>query len=280
MTQVAIVTGANKGLGLAIVKLLCERFDGTVYLTSRDEKRGQNACEELNQQGLTPKYYQLDVTDSESVIRFRDYMKNTYEGIDILINNAGILFLKDAKEPKTYQAEQTIFVNFTSLVNFTEAMLPLTKDGGKIVNISSSSGHLSRIPSQEIREKISSPELTLEGLRRLTDLYLDAVKRNKEMEEGWGESPYVVSKVAVNAYTFLLHRRLKSRGIIVNCVHPGYVMSDMTHGAGDVSPAAAAEHPVRLALEPQAGGLYMWRNGTTVPWGGPDPRGYIDGKPV
>ena len=42
------VTGSNKGIGFAIVKGLCEKFSGTVYLTSRDEGRGRAAVAELN----------------------------------------------------------------------------------------------------------------------------------------------------------------------------------------------------------------------------------------
>lgn len=210
-TKIAIVTGANKGLGFAIVKGLCEKYEGKVYLTSRDMKRGETACEDLRKLGLKPSFHQLDVTDETSVSRFYSHIQN--EEIDILINNAGILFLKDAKEPKTCQVEQTIFVNFFSLVNFCESMLPLMKNGGKIVNISSSSGHLSRIPSEELRKKISSPDLTLEGLKGLMNRYIEAVRSDREIEEGWGESPYVVSKVAVNAYTFMLHRKLTDRGL-------------------------------------------------------------------
>ncbi|XP_052753155.1 carbonyl reductase [NADPH] 1-like [Galleria mellonella] len=276
--KVAIVTGANKGLGLAIVKGLCEKYDGTVYLTSRDTKRGRDACEELKKIGLHPKYYQLDVTDNDSVRKFCTFIKEEHKQIDIVINNAAILFLKDAEEPRLYQAEQTILVNFTALVNFCEAILPMIKVGGKIVNISSSSAHLSRIPSEKLRNIISSPDLTLEALKELISGYVEAVRENKDIEEGWGDSPYVVSKVGVNAYTFHLHRRLANRGIVVNCVHPGYVMSDMTRGGGNVSPEQGAMQPLLLALESQTGGRYVWHDGTEVPWDGPDPRGYIDGR--
>ncbi|KPJ19288.1 Carbonyl reductase [NADPH] 1 [Papilio machaon] len=249
--KVAIVTGANKGLGFALVKELCDKLDGIVYLTSRDEKRGIEATEKIKQLGYYPKYHQLD---------------------------AGILFLKDAKESKYVQAEQTILINFTALVNFTEAMLPFIADGGKIVNISSSSGHLSRIPSGQLREKISSPNLTLKELQSLMNDYLEAVKVNKDIEDGWGDSPYVVSKVGVNAYTFLLNRRLANRGIKVDCVHPGYVISDMTRGSGNVSPEEAAKVVIKVALDSENGGRYFWHNGDVVPWDGSDPRVYIDGR--
>lgn len=61
-------------------------------------------------------------------------------------------------------------------------------------------------------------------------------------------------------------------------MHPGYVMSDMTRGAGSLSPEEAAGVPLQTALYPGMGGMYVWHNGQVVPWDGPDPRGYIDGK--
>ncbi|XP_034836811.1 carbonyl reductase [NADPH] 3-like [Maniola hyperantus] len=278
MAETAVVTGANKGLGFAIVKGLCEKFQGTVYLTSRDEKRGKAACEDLKNLGYNPEYHQLDVTDDKSVAKFCSYFRSQNKKIDLLINNAGILFLKDSKEPKIYQAEQTLHVNFFALVNFTEAILPLINNKATILNITSSSGHLSRIPSEELRKKINDPNLNLEELRVFMKNYVEAVKLNREVADGWGDSPYVVSKIGVNAYTFLLNRRLADKGILVNCFHPGYVMSDMTRGAGSVTPEQAAEVALKAALQPPGGGLYVWHNGVVVPWDGPDPRGYIDGK--
>ncbi|KAI8425697.1 hypothetical protein MSG28_011500 [Choristoneura fumiferana] len=274
--NVAVVTGANKGLGFEIVRELCEQFDGTVYLTSRDATRGLEACKQLENLGLKPAYHQLDVTDFDSGKRFCDYIKEKHGQIKILVNNAGILFLKDSPESKTYQAEQTLSVNFFSLVRFTEAILPYIENGGSIVNISSSSGHLSRIPSIELKARISREDLTLEELKALMNEYVDAVREGRDEKEGWGSSPYVVSKVGVNAYTFMLHRRLTDRDIAVNCVHPGYVQSDMTRGAGSVRPRTAAGLPARAALRPPRG-QFLWHTGAAVPWDGSDPRGYIDG---
>lgn len=86
------VTGGNKGIGLAIVKALCKKYDGNVYLTARDVTRGMNAVSELQKQGLQPKFHQLDVTDEESIKKLFDYLKDTYGGLDILVNNAAIAF--------------------------------------------------------------------------------------------------------------------------------------------------------------------------------------------
>lgn len=86
------VTGGNKGIGFAIVKGLCKQFDGIVYLTAREVTRGLNAVKQLEEQGLTPKFHQLDVTDENSISTFRNYLKQTYGGLDILVNNAAIAF--------------------------------------------------------------------------------------------------------------------------------------------------------------------------------------------
>ncbi|XP_039761334.1 carbonyl reductase [NADPH] 3-like [Pararge aegeria] len=278
--KIAVVTGANKGLGFAIVKGLCKEFKGPVYLTSRDAERGNKACNELQKQGYNPKYHQLDVTNEKSISTFCSFFRSQNKKIDLLINNAGVLFLNDSKEPKASQAEQTLLVNFFALVNFTEAILPLVNENGSILNITSSSGHLSRIPSEELRKKFIDPNLNLEQLTVLMESYLESVKLNRDGADGWGDSPYVVSKVGVNAYTFMLNRQLSDQGILVNCFHPGYVMSDMTRGAGSVTPEKAAEGALECALQPAGGGLYVWHNGAIVEWDGPDPRGFIDGKSV
>lgn len=86
------VTGGNKGIGFAIVRALCKQYDGNVYLTARDVARGLNAVSELKKEGLEPMFHQLDVTNDESVTKFRDYLKNQYGGLDVLVNNAAIAF--------------------------------------------------------------------------------------------------------------------------------------------------------------------------------------------
>lgn len=61
-------------------------------MTSRDIGRGEEAVTKLKEQGLSPRYHQLDITDQESVDRFKDYIKKTHGGLDLLVNNAAILF--------------------------------------------------------------------------------------------------------------------------------------------------------------------------------------------
>ena len=57
--KVAVVTGSNKGIGFAIVRALCKKFDGDVYLTSRDEGRGKDAVETLKCHERIDEYNEL-----------------------------------------------------------------------------------------------------------------------------------------------------------------------------------------------------------------------------
>ncbi|XP_063630218.1 carbonyl reductase [NADPH] 1-like [Cydia splendana] len=211
VTKVAVVTGANKGIGFAIVRGLCKRFDGVVYLTSRDETRGENAVIQLSKEGLHPKYYQLDITSVKSVEKFRDYIKKEYGGIDILVNNAAIAFNNNTKEPVTVQAEQTLFVNYFSLLSTCEILFPILRNGARVVNISSSCGHLTQIPGVALRNRFKDPNLTIEQLGELMQEYIEAARKGTQVAE-WGNSSYVVSKVGVTALTKIQQRMYNDRG--------------------------------------------------------------------
>lgn len=209
--KVAIVTGANKGIGFAIVRGLCKRFDGDVYLTSRDIGRGKKAIEELKKDGLNPKFHQLDITDKLSLEAFRDYLKKNYDGIDILVNNAAIAFKRSAVEPIAVQAEQTLFVNYFSLVSACQVLFPLLKHGARVINISSSAGHLSKIPSEKLRRTFTDPNLTIPQLSELMQDFINATKQGTHAAE-WGNSSYAVSKVGATALTMIQQRMLDDKG--------------------------------------------------------------------
>lgn len=91
-SRVALVTGANKGIGLAIVRDLCRQFSGDVVLTARDVARGQAAVQQLQAEGLSPRFHQLDIDDLQSIRALRDFLRKEYGGLNVLVNNAGIAF--------------------------------------------------------------------------------------------------------------------------------------------------------------------------------------------
>lgn len=266
-SRVAVVTGANKGIGFAIVRGLCKGFDGTVYLTSRNEELGKNAVAALQQEGLNPNYHQLDITVPSSIEAFRDYIKEKYGGIDILVNNAAIAFKNNATEPVSVQAEQTLFVNYFSVLSTCEILFPIVRNGGRVVNISSSAGHLTNIPSEKLRNRFSDPTLTIEELSNLMRQYIEAAKQGTQAAE-WGNSSYAVSKVGLTALTKIQQRLLENRDIKVNAVHPGYVDTDMSSHKGILSIDEGAVAPLFLALEApdSVRGQYVWYNKKIVSW--------------
>lgn len=213
MSKVAVVTGSNKGVGFGIVRGLCKKFDGLVYLTSRDIDRGKKAVAQLEKEGLKPSYHQLDITDNASVETFRDYLKEKHGGIDVLVNNAAIAFKYAATEPVAVQAEQTLAVNYFAVLNTCEKLFPLIRNGGRVVNISSSSGHLSQIPSANLRKRLSDPNLTIPELSELMQRYVEEAKKGTHAAE-WGNSSYSVSKVGLTALTMIQQRMLNDRGIV------------------------------------------------------------------
>ena len=116
MAKVAVVTDSDRGMAFGLLQILLKRYDGVVYLTSKDEARGTAAVAQLNRLGLHPEYHQLDVADRASVSKFRYLLKKKYGGIDILVNNAE----EDSTETCT---EKLLF--------------PFVRKNGVIFNISS-----------------------------------------------------------------------------------------------------------------------------------------------
>ena len=113
MARVAVVTGSNKGIGFEIVKRLCKEFDGDVYLTARDAANGLKAVAKLEEEGLHPKFHQLDITSQDSVENLKQYLVKTHGGLDILVNNAGMVCERgSSRVPFRDQARATIRTNF------------------------------------------------------------------------------------------------------------------------------------------------------------------------
>ncbi|XP_072937097.1 carbonyl reductase [NADPH] 3-like [Epargyreus clarus] len=268
--KVAVVTGSNKGLGFAIVKRLCEKYSGKVYLTSRDKERGMNAVKELVKLDLHPEYHQLDVTDRQSVEKFRDHIKETHGGIDILINNAGIA--ANFFAPSYEEDKKIIDTNFKSIFTIEEFLYPLLRENGRVLNISSDCGHLSNLRNKYWIEKFVSKNFSLTDVNDFVNWFLDSSRDGTFKREDfadWGIiAAYRVAKVALSAVTMLQQKDLEARNISINSMHPGLVRTDMTAKIGFFTSEQAAETPVHIVLDaPQSlKGAYLWYDGTVVDW--------------
>ena len=191
--SVAVVTGSNKGIGLGIVRALCKKFDGDVFLTSRDEGRGRAAVEDLEKEGLKPKYHLLDICDEASVVKLRDFMKESYGGIDVLVNNAGIAFKNAATEPFGHQARVTLATNYWANKRACEILFPVLKPGARVVNVSSSAGYLGnlgardgdKVKAEEIKKTLASPDLSVEDLDNLMKNFVETAEAGNHSDHGW-----------------------------------------------------------------------------------------------
>nr|XP_039336347.1 carbonyl reductase [NADPH] 3 isoform X1 [Saimiri boliviensis boliviensis] len=253
-SRVAVVTGANKGIGLAIARELCRQFSGDVVLTARDVARGQAAVQQLQAEGLSPRFHQLDIDDLQSIRALRDFLRKEYGGLNVLVNNAGILRDFDPI-PFDVKAELTLKTNFFATRNVCNELLPLMKPHGRVVNISSLQClRAFENCSEDLQEKFRSETLTEADLVDLMKKFVEDTKNEVHEREGWPNLPYGVSKLGVTVLSRILARHLdekrKADRILMNACCPGRVKTDMNKEFGTRTVEEGAETPVYLALLP------------------------------
>ncbi|XP_013193878.1 carbonyl reductase [NADPH] 3 [Amyelois transitella] len=280
--KIAVVTGSNKGLGFAIVKGLCKKFKGTVYLTARDKIRGLEAVQKLNNDGLYPQFHILDVSNSESVKEFADFLKATHGGLDVLVNNAAILEW-DEIYPSYEAAKRNIEVNYKSLLKIEEYLYPLLRDGARVVNISSSCGHLSNLKNKNWIDMFLKKDLKEHEVNKFVEDYLESVRNGtfdkKNFADGGKHAEHRVSKIAVTALTFIQQRKYADKNISINAVHPGHVKTDMANGGGEIDTDEAAEVVLYLILDasPNLKGAFVWHDKKLIDWYDPEGDFYCTG---
>ncbi|XP_028656530.1 carbonyl reductase [NADPH] 1 [Erpetoichthys calabaricus] len=251
--KVAMVTGANKGIGLAIVRALCRQFAGHVYLTARDEGRGMAAVQTLENEGLSPHFHQLDITDLSSIRKIHDFMRDKYGGVDVLVNNAAVAFKVADTTPFGNQAEETLRTNFFATRDICREFLPIIKPSGRVVNIASIAGSMAlRQCSQALKEKFRSEDITEEELVELMESFVEDAKKGVHTQKGWPNWAYGVSKIGVIVLSRIQakevsHKRGQDK-ILLNSCCPGWVKTDMAGPHATKTPDEGAITPVYLAL--------------------------------
>jgi 3-oxoacyl-[acyl-carrier protein] reductase len=189
--RTVLVTGGSRGLGAALVESFLELGDAVVTCSRSSSSR-------LDAWGSNPdlagRFYEesLDLADHAATERFMHRVRERFDRIDVLINNAGLA--RDGVLPLvTDEAiDQVIDLNLRATIHLTRLVTRrmLRQHGGTIINISSIVG--------------------LSGYR--------------------GLSVYSATKAALDGFTRSLARELGERGITVNSVAPGYLRSQMTDG--------------------------------------------------
>lgn len=228
--KTALVTGANQGIGFATVeRLLAQGI--RVILTARDEAKGIKAVQKLSRYEQVY-FHQLDVSDADSVAELADYVADTFGKLDSLINNAGINYdtWQNALTADLNEAQQTLDTNAIGAWRMMQAFAPLLKKSpsGRIVNVSSGGGSLNA--------------------------------------QTGGTPAYSLSKLAMNGLTLQFSQLLKSDGILVNSVCPGWVRTRMGGMAATRSSKKGAETIVWAASDENTQSGQFFRDKQVIDW--------------
>jgi len=129
--KIALITGANKGIGLETGRQL-GKLGITVLIGARDVAKGEAAAKTLQDEGIDAHAIKLDVSDYADHKIVADQIEKQFGGLDILINNAGVLLdggrgKEDAVSTPDALLRETFDVNFFSLIALTQTLLPLIR---------------------------------------------------------------------------------------------------------------------------------------------------------
>jgi 3-oxoacyl-[acyl-carrier protein] reductase len=180
-SKVAIVTGASRGIGAAIARrLAADGFNVLVNYAggAADAEALVREIEKAGGQAITAR---ADVSDAAAVARMFDAAEAAYGGVDVLVNNAGIMKLATVAESDDALFDSQVAINLKGSFNTLREAARRLRDGGRIVNLSSS----------------------------VVGLYQPSY------------AVYAATKAGVEAMTHVLTKELRGRKITVNAVAPG-----------------------------------------------------------
>ena len=185
--KVALVTGASRGIGMAIAERLAR--DGYTLIVNYAENAApaEALVRKIQQAGGQALAAQADISDAASVRRMFDAAESAFGGIDVLVNNAGIMSLSTIADSDDASFDRQIAVNLKGTFNTLREAAKRLRNGGRIVNFSSS----------------------VVGLLQPT------------------YGVYAATKAAVEAMTSILAKELRGRNITVNAVAPGPTATDL-----------------------------------------------------
>jgi 3-oxoacyl-[acyl-carrier protein] reductase len=187
--KVVLVTGSSRGLGAEMIKAFGARGAQCVVNYVSDAQ-GQNKTDATNvaKELKGPLVVECDVTKPEQVETMIKAIGEKFGGLDILINNSGIISDRTIKKLTLEEFESVVRVNLTGTFNVTQKAGAILRKDGRIVNLSSVSGQM--------------------GL--------------------FGQANYSSSKAAIIALTKVSAREFARQNITVNAIAPGFIDTDMT----------------------------------------------------
>jgi 3-oxoacyl-[acyl-carrier protein] reductase len=187
INKVAIVTGASRGIGAAVAERLAGDGFTVVINYSGDAKSAEALARKIEGKGGRALTAKADVSDVNAVRGMFDAAEAAFGGVDVLVNNAGIMKLAKLADNDDAMFDQQIAVNLKGTFNTLREAARRLRDGGRIVNFSTS----------------------VVGLKL----------------ETYGV--YAATKAAVETMTAILSKELRGRSITVNAVAPGPTATDL-----------------------------------------------------
>jgi 3-oxoacyl-[acyl-carrier protein] reductase len=179
--KVAIVTGASRGIGAAIAERLAADGFTVVVNYAGGAAQAEALVKKIEAAGGHAIAAQADVSDPAAVGRMFDAAQTAFGGVDVLVNNAGIMKLAPLAETDDAFFDSHIAINLKGVFNTLREASRRMREGGRIVNLSSS----------------------------VVGLYFPSYV------------VYAATKGAVEAMTHVLANELRGRNITVNAVAPG-----------------------------------------------------------
>jgi 3-oxoacyl-[acyl-carrier protein] reductase len=192
--KVVLVTGSSRGLGAAMIKAFGDRgAHCVVNFISDPEGKNKTDAESVTAGLKHPLVVECDVTKPDQVEAMMAAIAERFSGLDILVNNSGIIRDRTIKKLTLEEFESVLRVNLAGTFNVTQKAAGILRQGGRIINLSSVSGQM--------------------GL--------------------FGQANYSSSKAAIIALTKVSAREFARQQITVNAIAPGFIDVGMSKGMPD-----------------------------------------------
>jgi 3-oxoacyl-[acyl-carrier protein] reductase len=185
--RTAIVTGASKGIGAAVAKRLAADGFRTVVNYASSAAEAEEVVAVIKAAGGRARAVGADVADPSAVRRLFDQAEAEFGPVDVLVNNAGMMKVSPLAEVADADYQRQVAVNLTGTFNGMREGARRVRDGGRIINVSTS--------------------------------VIGAFLPNYGV--------YAATKAAVEAMTHVLAKELGARGVTVNAVAPGPVATEL-----------------------------------------------------
>jgi 3-oxoacyl-[acyl-carrier protein] reductase len=185
--KVALVTGSSRGIGAAVAERLAKDGFTVVINYSGNAAPAEELAKKIEQAGGKALTAKADVSDAEAVRRMFDAAETAFGGVDVLVNNAGIMMLSALAEADDANFDRQIGVNLKGTFNTLREATKRLRDGGRVINFSTS----------------------VVGLKL----------------ETYGV--YAATKAAVETLTAIMAKEMRGRNITVNAIAPGPVATEL-----------------------------------------------------